>query len=300
MIVAYHRPTSMDEALGLLSRSEPETVPLGGGTILSRPGPGRYAVVDLQALGLDGIERQGNRLMIGAAATLQSLYAQADSPAALREAIRRETTYNLRQTASVAGALVSANGKSPFAAAMLALDAVLIWAPDGQELGLEAYFKARKAQKQGLILRVAIPLEAKLQYEAVAKTPADVPMLCGAVGEMPDGRKRIVLGGFGDAPECIGVVESTPDSAQNQANVELIINNAHSQYSNLAFNHSDFQKSIIATLVRRLTSYCGSRQPALRQLSGEYRRFAVAGPANLRRSGQRLAGWLSRRDGAPQ
>jgi CO/xanthine dehydrogenase FAD-binding subunit len=254
MIVAYHRPTSMDEALGLLSRSEPETLPLGGGTILSRPGPGRYAVVDLQALGLDGIERQGNRLVIGAVATLQSLYARADIPAALREAIRRETTYNLRQTASVAGALVSADGKSPFAAALLALDAVLVWAPDGQEQRLEAYFQERKTQKQGLILRVAIPVDANLQYEAVAKTPADVPMLCGAVGGMPDGSQRVVLGGFGDAPVCIGTLELAQSDAQRAAVVEQVINNAYSQYSNLFSVNSDFQKSIIATLVRRLTS----------------------------------------------
>lgn len=35
MILEYHRPKTIDEALALLERDNPRTVPLGGGTTLS-------------------------------------------------------------------------------------------------------------------------------------------------------------------------------------------------------------------------------------------------------------------------
>jgi CO/xanthine dehydrogenase FAD-binding subunit len=57
MITAYHRPQTLDEALTLLSR--PDARPLGGGTILSRPGPDPIQVVDLQSLGLNTINKKG-------------------------------------------------------------------------------------------------------------------------------------------------------------------------------------------------------------------------------------------------
>jgi CO/xanthine dehydrogenase FAD-binding subunit len=48
MIVEYHRPESIDAALSLLNRNDPITVPLGGGTVLSRRITSDCAVVDLQ------------------------------------------------------------------------------------------------------------------------------------------------------------------------------------------------------------------------------------------------------------
>ena len=48
MITAYHRPGSLDEALKLLSRRSPVTVPLGGGTVLSHQRGEGIEVVDLQ------------------------------------------------------------------------------------------------------------------------------------------------------------------------------------------------------------------------------------------------------------
>ena len=52
MITIYHRPKSIEEALQLLGRTAPRTVPLGGGTLLSHPHSEAVEVVDLQALGL--------------------------------------------------------------------------------------------------------------------------------------------------------------------------------------------------------------------------------------------------------
>lgn len=256
MIIAYHRPKSLDEALALLARSDPQTVPLGGGTVLSRPGPGSFAVVDLQDLGLNRIEASSGRLEIGATVALQDLYAHAGIPSGLRQAIRRETTYNLRQTASVAGALVSADARSPFATGMLALDAGLVWA-SGEETSLETYYSQPEPRKTGLILRVVISSDGMCRYLSVAKTPADVPLVCGAVGQWPDGRQRLVIGGIGAHP----FVLQDKTKAQGQeawtsldAVIEEELNNAHSQSRNTENLSSDYLKTTISILVQRLTS----------------------------------------------
>ena len=100
MIVEYHRPHTVEEALTLLSREDPRTVPLGGGTFLNR---GRFAadgpalaVVDLQELDLARVEQTGNILSIGAMATLQGLADRIDLPLAFRQAIQHEMNHNLR------------------------------------------------------------------------------------------------------------------------------------------------------------------------------------------------------------
>ena len=71
MITTYHRPQTLDEALTLLT--QPNTVPLGGGTLLSQPTTDPVQVVDLQLLSLNSLNKKGNDLEIGATTTLQSL-----------------------------------------------------------------------------------------------------------------------------------------------------------------------------------------------------------------------------------
>ena len=78
MITAYHRPKTLDEALTLLAK--PNTLPLGGGTLLSKPTTDPVEAVDLQALGLDSINKNGQNLELGATLTLQSLLESEHCP----------------------------------------------------------------------------------------------------------------------------------------------------------------------------------------------------------------------------
>lgn len=204
MILEYHRPTTLEEALHLLARPQPPTRPLGGGTLLNRPSAEAFAVVDLQALALDFIQAEGNTLRVGATLTLQALldYLERERQnEALRMAIQQETTYNLRQVATVAGTLVAATGRSSFATAMLALDSILTLLPGEERVSLGDLLPLRAERlKQHLIQQIALPLNARLAYERVARTPADWPLLCVAVARWPSGRTRVAVGGFGPAP----------------------------------------------------------------------------------------------------
>ena len=141
MNLEYYRPKTIDEALALLARKEPLTIPLAGGTVVNQPGMVARAVVDLQDLGLDKYQQRGNTLELGAMLPLQRLLSLGESgdlplPGDLPLAVEKEASYNLRQAASLAGTLVAADGRSPLTTAMLALEAVLTLLPGDEQIDI--------------------------------------------------------------------------------------------------------------------------------------------------------------------
>ena len=200
MITKYHRPQTLEETLTLLTK--PDTLPLGGGTLLSQPHSASVEVVDLQALGLNTLHKKGNSLEIGATVTLQQLLEYEYTPKALKTAIKLEAPLNIRNAANVAGTLVAADGRSTFTATLLAIDAKLtVVNPKPEIVNLGDFLPLRPDNLQGkLITSIEIPINAKLAFEIIARTPADKPVVCAALAQWPSGRARLVLGGYGAAP----------------------------------------------------------------------------------------------------
>lgn len=201
MIVEYHRPQTIEAALELLARTDPVTLPMGGGTVLTRGSLEPIGVVDLQALGLNGITREGNAWRIGATAKLEQIFECPELPPALRNAAGIEESYNLRQVSTLAGLLASCDGRSPVACTLLALDARLTWMPGEDTVNLGDWLPVRGAPQPGkLIVHVSFPAQAALRFESVSRTPDDRPIVCAAVAQWPSGRTRLALGGYGAAP----------------------------------------------------------------------------------------------------
>jgi CO/xanthine dehydrogenase FAD-binding subunit len=204
MIIEYKRPKSIAEALDLLAREQPRSYPLGGGTYLNRSSDEQYAVIDLQDLQLDGISKQGNNLQAGATTTLQSLAEYPGLPEVITTVIKFEATYNLRYMATIAGTLVTANGRSPLTTLLLALDTSLEFLGSDttpMQVRLGDWLPVRSEQTPvKLISKVSFSLNAKIAYESVARSPADQPIVCAAVAVWPSGRTRLALGGWGQAP----------------------------------------------------------------------------------------------------
>lgn len=204
MIIEYHRPETIEDTLNLMMREQPVTYPLGGGTVLNRPSQGAFAVVDLQALGLDTVQAAGNVLPIGATTRLQDLLdylIDAGLLQGLRKAILLEGTHNLRQLATVAGALISTDGRSPFAVAMLALDSEFTLEPGERNLRYgDLVAQPKRDFKHHLVTRVTIQTNVRLAFDYVARSPMDLPIVCSAVAIWPSGRTRVALGGYGGSP----------------------------------------------------------------------------------------------------
>ena len=201
MITAYHRPKTLDEALTLLT--QPNTLPLGGGTLLSHGTIDSVQAVDLQALGLDSIIKNGNNLELGATLTLQSLLESEHCPPALKTALKLEAPLNIRNAATVAGTLVACDGRSTFASMLLAMDAKIeqaIFNNSKIELRITNIGDFLPLRSTNLITKIILPFNIKLAFESVAKTPADKPIVCAALAQWNSGRTRLVLGGYGKSP----------------------------------------------------------------------------------------------------
>jgi CO/xanthine dehydrogenase FAD-binding subunit len=249
MITAYHRPQTLDEALALLT--QPNTLPLGGGTLLSQPTTDPVSVVDLQRLGLDTLHVKGNDLEIGATCTLQSLLESKDCPEALKAAIKLEAPINIRNTATAAGTLVSADGRSPFATMLLAMDAkvtVVSGQPalskaEGSMVSVGEFLLTRP---KGLITQISLPLNTKIAFEFVSRTPTDKPIICAALAQWNSGRTRLALGGYGKSPmlamdgtEADGL-DTAAQNAYHEANDE--------------WASAEYRMDVAATLAKRALS----------------------------------------------
>jgi CO/xanthine dehydrogenase FAD-binding subunit len=201
MITAYHRPKTLDEALTLLN--QPNRLPLGGGTLLSKPQSDPVEVVDLQSLDLDSIKKSGNNLEIGATVTLQQLLENEYCTDALKIPLKLEAPLNLRNAATVAGTLVSCDGRSTFTTVLLALDAKIeqtIFDNSKTESRLSNIGEFLPLRPRGLITTITIPLNVKLAFDYVSRTPADKPIVCAALVQWNSGRTRLALGGYGKSP----------------------------------------------------------------------------------------------------
>jgi CO/xanthine dehydrogenase FAD-binding subunit len=245
MIVEYLRPKTMEETLVLLTRPGIPTYPLGGGTFLSRHSSETCAVVDLQSLGLSGVERRGNLLILGATATLQSLYEATELSSELRTVIQKESSINLRRKATIAGTLITADESSPMTTAFLALDAHLSWAPGDEKVSIGDWLPMREKWIKGkLIINVSVPIQAKLMFESVSRTPGDRPIVCVAICKWPSGRARIAVGGFGTTPL---LVMDGPDAKGAETAIEIA-----RSYNIKPGNDKEYQLETTKTLVRRL------------------------------------------------
>ena len=201
MIIDYHKPKTLDEALNLLAK--PNIFPLGGGTVLSKAKPDPVSVVDLQRLGLDTLRVNGSDLVIGATCTLQSLMEFDQTPDAIKKSLKLEAPINLRNSATVAGSIVSGDGRSTFLTMLLSMDAKIEQKfLDGTEVksqttGISEFILTHP---KGLITSITIPLNVKTAFDYVSRTPADTPIVCAALAQWNSGRTRLALGGHGKNP----------------------------------------------------------------------------------------------------
>jgi hypothetical protein len=150
---AYHRPTTLDEAVRLIR--PPAVVPLGGGTVLlPARDPAVEEVVDLSGLGLTYIRAGEDGIRIGATTPLQHLLESpllADLTGGhIGPVLRLTASRNLRGQATVGGTVASGGPENPFLVLLLALDAGLtVYQPEASSLSLAAFLEDRDPSAAG-------------------------------------------------------------------------------------------------------------------------------------------------------
>jgi len=192
--VAYHRPSSIDEAVALLR--EPGRVVLAGGTVVNDRTVGvtrdsddeeTVEVVDIQALGLDGMEMEGPLLRIGAATTLQAMVDNSLVPTLLRHLARAELPSTLRNTATLGGLCAVGDGGSPLLAGLLVH-------------GTEATTAGPNGE---LITSFTIAVDGAGAWSGTGRTPADSPIVAAVARQDAAGEVHLALTGVSRRPVVV-------------------------------------------------------------------------------------------------
>jgi carbon-monoxide dehydrogenase medium subunit len=207
----YHRPTSLDEAIGLLA-GDGETRPLAGGHSLLPMMKLRLAepqaIVDLGRIpGLDGIEQDGDRLRIGALATHASVAAsdvvrsQCRVLAATAEVIGDR---QVRNRGTIGGSLAHADPGADYPTVITALGAtIVVTGPHGErEIAADDFFTGvfTTALRQGeLVTAVLVPVADKAAY-VKHRHPASGYAVAGVACVVRPDETRIVVGGVTGTP----------------------------------------------------------------------------------------------------
>jgi CO/xanthine dehydrogenase FAD-binding subunit len=234
----YYRPATLKEALALLERRELRAMPLAGGSHLvpllraDVDLPGSLAakvdgVVDLVDLGLAFVRPEGKAgsgwLHLGAMTRLAEIVdddvCRTIAGGLLAEAARREGPVNLRNVATIAGSVLTAEPASELLLILLALTAeATIVSGDGAER--TAPLAALSAEPQAVLerglvtaLRLPWPGEAvRGGLARVARTPADHPIVAAAA--VVDGSlAHVAIGGVTQRPLLVQL-NASDDVAQ--------------------------------------------------------------------------------------
>lgn len=205
-IRAYHRPTTLDAALELLAREEVRSVPLAGGTVLNGlPTEIPEEVVDLQALHLSDISRDGATLDVGSMTTLRDFVDHEWTPPALRDLALRQAPNTIRNAATIGGTVATADPESGLLAGFLAYSATvrITRASGSEDVALHDFFDDHNPLDGGLITSIRIPIGGQAVFEATARTPADTPIVL-VVGHLSDaGSLRLAATGVASGPVII-------------------------------------------------------------------------------------------------
>jgi CO/xanthine dehydrogenase FAD-binding subunit len=287
----YLRPNTLEEAHEWLTRKEPRTVLLNGGTwLIGEAQTDVEAVVDLAQLGLNKIDVDKNGIRVGASVTLQQLVEHArigkDSDDALHvigETAQAMAGMNIRNQATIGGAVVTADFSSPLATALLACDAEVVTygvKPIGskragdifQTMPLSGFFSYGKVLlNQGAIIteiRLPVQADAKSKYVRVARTPKDYPIVCvvahltysidtpsnvrAQIADAPS-KVRIAVGGVASTPIRLTELElglekrKVADVLESELNAALVSLQAKGDW----LGSADYRKDMTRILVKR-------------------------------------------------
>ena len=222
---AYLLPRSLPEALRLLEEHGPELLVMAGGTVamplinegISLP----EAVMGLRLAGLDGLERTGDTLRIGATATLTQLLNQ-DAVPMLREAARNTASWSIRNMGTVGGNLFTPPPGGDVAVALLALDASVTLASTRGErvLPLAEFltgFMRNELAEDELLVEIGVPVrDEPTAYLKLGRKHANTPAVVTVAVRLEWRRERIA-----DARIALGAVGPHPIRAR-QAEALLV------------------------------------------------------------------------------
>jgi probable selenate reductase FAD-binding subunit len=209
-VLAYHRPTNLDEAAEHLSNAHHWAL-AGGTAVVPHAREQRsmgVEMVDLQALGLGTLEVDGDQLTVGAMVRLGGFEGDDRIPDLVKQAARRELPSALRNQATIGGTVAQADPESLLLAALLVHDA-RIQIHNRPETTLGEYLSG---DRRGLVVGIVINTSGRGSITSTGRTPADTPIVAALARSTNDG-PRLALTGVAATP-----IEVEPTAPTNDLN----------------------------------------------------------------------------------
>lgn len=208
MITEYFRPLTLDEAVALASH--PDAVIIAGGTSVNADaGRSGANAVDLQALGLEGVESRNGTIRIGAMTLLQDLVESDLVPDVLRNLARREAPSTIRNAATIGGTIGAMDPESELLAGLLAYGAIvtLATADSMTDHSLNDILSDPGLIGRGIMTAVTAPSTGFAAADRTGRTPMDRPIVMAvahvsAEGASP-GSVRLAMTGVAPLPVIV-------------------------------------------------------------------------------------------------
>lgn len=193
----YYRPKTVSDAVALAAQ-EGAVLIAGGTQSVPELRDSAETIVDLQAVGLDQIQVDGDTIAIGAMTRLQTIADHAEMPALIRQMAHREAPNTLRNMATIGGTIAVADPESELYAALLVYDASVTTRTKNGELRFRLA-EGRQLASGELITAVTISRGDGTAAERVARTPADKPIVA-VIGRKTDSNILLAACGVADRP----------------------------------------------------------------------------------------------------
>ena len=185
---------SLEQALEL--RKKRGNVVLGGGCWLRLGRRKLGTLIDLSALGLDGIQDRGDELALGAMVTLRQLEVSPVLRERFGDYFTRVTEHivgvQFRNCATLGGSVAARMGFSDVLTGLMALECDVELARGGR-MSLEEF--ARTGAGEDILTRILLPQPARrCAYQSARNARTDLPTLTCAASRDEAGTIRLAVG----------------------------------------------------------------------------------------------------------
>jgi aerobic carbon-monoxide dehydrogenase medium subunit len=201
---AYHKPTTVADAVKILS-ADPDARPISGGQTLLPALKHRLnkptAVVDLSGIAeLKGIRREGDKLVIGALAKHGEVANSPEVQAAIPALAQMASTIGdtqVRNRGTIGGSVSNNDPAADYPSAVLGLNATVV--TDKRRIAADDFFQGMftTALEPGeLLVAIEFPIPEKAGY-AKMRNPASRYVMAGAFVARTGGGVRVAINGAG-------------------------------------------------------------------------------------------------------
>jgi len=201
---AYHKPTSVADAVKLLS-ADPDARPISGGQTLLPALKHRLnkptSLVDLSGISeLRGIKREGDKITVGALTKHIEVQNSPEIKSAIPALSYMATVIGdiqVRNRGTMGGSVSNNDPAADYPAAVLALDATLV--TDKRRIASDEFFQGMftTALEPGeLLTAIEFPIPEKAGY-AKMRNPASRYVMAGVFVAKTKGGVRVVVNGAG-------------------------------------------------------------------------------------------------------